>query len=90
MFDIFLSQVCFYCLERVLRAILLSAVKMSVFHAAFTWLVCSWFGTPLVFVPTVIAGLMALVPISSPVTVSASVCLYLWYNFCRFETDASC
>lgn len=70
--------------ERVVRAVLLSALKMSAFHAMFTWLLfsfCQLRGcVQIVMVPTVLSALMAFLPVVSPVLVSACVPPLFWYN----------
>jgi len=72
------SQVIFKLSELVVRAVLLSALKMSAFHALFTWLLYSWAQVPVVVVPSVLTALFALVPLVSPVGVSVGAAIYLW------------
>lgn len=73
------SKVIFRISELVVRAVLFSALKMSAFHALFTWLLYSWGRIPVVVVPTVLSALVALVPVVSPVwSVSIWAAVYLW------------
>lgn len=75
------SQVIFRLSELVVRAVLFSALKMSAFHALFTWLLYSWGSIPVVVVPTVLSALVALVPVVSPVwSVSMWAAVYLWVH----------
>ncbi|CAE8635415.1 unnamed protein product [Polarella glacialis] len=73
------KKVIFGISELVVRAVLISALKMSAFHALLTWLLYSWGQVPVVVVPTVLSALVALVPVVSPVwSVSVWAAVYLW------------
>lgn len=75
------KQVIFKITERVMRAVLVSAMKMSAFHALFTWLLYSFGQLPIVVVPTVLSAILALVPKVSPVwSVSFWAAVYLWLH----------
>ncbi|CAE7822884.1 Tmem245 [Symbiodinium sp. CCMP2592] len=75
------KQVIFRISERVMRAVLVSAMKMSAFHALFTWLLYSFGELPVVVVPTVLSAVLALVPKVSPVwSVSIWASVYLWWQ----------
>ncbi|CAE7510081.1 Tmem245 [Symbiodinium pilosum] len=75
------KQVIFRISERVMRAVLVSAMKMSAFHALFTWLLYSFGNLPVVVVPTVLSAVLALVPKVSPVwSVSVWAAVYLWWQ----------
>jgi hypothetical protein len=81
--DVFLkvldpSRIAFLCLERVLKSILLSPIKMGVFHGVFTLFIFSLYEMPVVAVPTAAAFLMALVPVFAPVAPTLLVAGYLW------------
>lgn len=65
------SAMLYRSLHRALRAILISSMKMAVFHAGFVWLVYSYSESPLVCIPTIIAFILGLVPVVSPVVVAA-------------------
>merc|ERR1719387_1750842 len=56
-------------ISMVVRRILASALRMSAFFALFTWLIYGAMDMPVVYVPTLIAGLIALVPVIDPVIV---------------------
>ena len=58
-------------LHRALRAILISSLKMAIFHAGFVWLLFSYSDSPLVVIPTIAAFVLGLVPVVSPVMVAA-------------------
>jgi hypothetical protein len=51
------------------RRILLSALRMCIFFSLFTWLIYGFLDMPVVYVPTLAAGLIALVPVVDPVIV---------------------
>ncbi|CAE7331836.1 Tmem245, partial [Symbiodinium necroappetens] len=75
------KQVIFRISERVMRAVLVSAMKMSAFHALFTWLLYSFGELPIIVVPTVLSAVLALVPKVSPVwSVSIWATVYLWWQ----------
>jgi hypothetical protein len=65
------SAMLYRSLNKALRAILISSIKMAVFHACFTWLLFSFFDSPLVVIPTLTAFLLGMVPVISPVVVAA-------------------
>ena len=65
------STMLYRSLHRALRAILISSIKMAVFHAGFVWLLYSYSDSPLVCIPTVAAFVFGLVPVISPVMVAA-------------------
>ncbi len=65
------STMLYRSLHRALRAILISSLKMAVFHAGFVWLLYSYSESPLVCIPTIIAFVLGLVPVASPVMVAA-------------------
>jgi predicted PurR-regulated permease PerM len=71
------STMLYRAIHRALRAILLSSLKMAVFHAGLTWLMFSFFNFPLVCIPTVTAFILGLVPVISPVYVAA-IPLPIW------------
>jgi predicted PurR-regulated permease PerM len=52
--------------ERTIKAILLSTLKISAFHALFTWLTFSLTGIDYVYFPSFVSGLMAAIPLISP------------------------
>ena len=64
-------------IHRGLRAILISSLKMAIFHAGFVWLLFSYSEFPLVCIPTIIAFILGLVPVVSPVIV-ACLPLPIW------------
>lgn len=75
------NQVIFAITEKVMRAVLVSAMKMSAFHALFTWLLYSFGQLPIVVVPTVLSAILALVPKVSPVwSISVWAAGYLWLH----------
>ena len=65
------STMLYRSLHRALRAILISSIKMAVFHAGFVWLLYSYSESPLVCIPTIAAFVLGLVPVVSPVMVAA-------------------
>jgi predicted PurR-regulated permease PerM len=65
------STMLYRSLHRALRAILISSIKMAVFHAGFVWLMYSYSESPLVCIPTIVAFVLGLVPVVSPVMVAA-------------------
>ncbi len=65
------SSMLYRSIHKALRAILISSVKMAVFHAGFVWLLYSYSDSPLVCIPTIIAFILGLVPVMSPVIVAA-------------------
>ncbi|CAD7957743.1 unnamed protein product [Amoebophrya sp. A120] len=79
------SRMCYSCVERVLNAILYSAVKMCVFYTLYTWFICSFFELPLVFIPTIIAGIMALIPVVDPIYVAFLANFYVYWNYSNME-----
>ncbi|CAD7955770.1 unnamed protein product [Amoebophrya sp. A25] len=83
------SRMCYHCVERVLRAILYSAVKMCVFYTLYTWWICSFFEVPLVFIPTVLAGAMALVPVIDPIYIPVLANIYVYVKSGTMWPDAT-
>ncbi len=71
------STMLYRAVHKALRAILLSSLKMAIFHAGLTWLLFSFFEFPLVCIPTLAAFILGLVPVVSPVIVIA-IPLPLW------------
>ena len=65
------SQMLYRSIHKALRAILISSIKMAVFHACFVYLLFSFFECPLVVIPTVAAFILGMVPVISPVVVAA-------------------
>merc|ERR1719235_1939504 len=74
------SKVIYRITELVVRAVLLSALKMSAYHALFTWLMYSWGQVPIIIIPTVLSALVALIPLTSPVYISIWASAYLWFQ----------
>ena len=56
-------------MERSIKAIILSTLKLTVFHALLTWLTFSLVGVDYVYFASLLSGLMAAVPLISPVVV---------------------
>ena len=71
------STMLYRAIHRALRAILISSLKMAIFHAAFCWLLFSYSEFPLVCIPTIVAFVLGVVPVVSPVIVPA-VALPIW------------
>ena len=71
------STMLYRSIHRALRAILISSIKMAVFHGSLTWLLFSVLDFPLVCVPTIVAFILGLVPVIDPVIVSA-IPLPIW------------
>ena len=71
------STMLYRAIHRGLRAILISSLKMAIFHAGFVWLLFSFSEFPLVCIPTIVAFILGLVPVVSPVIVAA-IPLPIW------------
>ena len=71
------STMLYRSIHRALRAILISSIKMAVFHASLAWLLYSVLDFPLVCIPTIVAFILGLVPVIDPVIVSA-IPLPIW------------
>ncbi len=71
------STMLYRSIHRALRAILISSIKMAVFHASLAWLLYSALDFPLVCIPTIVAFILGLVPVIDPVIVSA-IPLPIW------------
>ncbi|PHJ22317.1 transmembrane protein [Cystoisospora suis] len=69
-----------HSINRGLRAILYSSVKRVWFYSLFTWFVYETAGMPVVYVPTAVSGLLALLPLLPPETISVIPCLVLWWG----------
>jgi len=65
------STMLYRSIHRALRAILISSIKMAVFHASLAWLLYSVVDFALVCIPTIVAFILGLVPVLDPVIVSA-------------------
>lgn len=81
---------CYQCVERVLRAILYSAMKMAIFYSLYTWLIYSTLELPLVVIPTCLAGAMALVPIIDPIFVAGVAPLYVAFTHPELRWSVHC
>ncbi|KAF4742988.1 hypothetical protein FOZ63_000408 [Perkinsus olseni] len=69
--------------RRALKAILYSAIKMSLFHAVYTWLVFSVFDCPVAYIPACIAFIIGLLPVVSPCLVSFFIVPYIFLSYDR-------
>ncbi|KAF4706387.1 hypothetical protein FOZ63_003247 [Perkinsus olseni] len=69
--------------RRALKAILYSAIKMSLFHAVYTWLVFSVFDCPVAYIPACIAFVIGLLPVVSPCLVSFFIVPYIFLSYDR-------
>ncbi|KAF4660172.1 hypothetical protein FOL46_006312 [Perkinsus olseni] len=69
--------------RRALKAILYSAIKMSLFHAVYTWLVFSVFDCPVAYIPACIAFIIGLLPVVSPCLVSFLIVPYIFLSYDR-------
>ncbi|CBZ55581.1 conserved hypothetical protein [Neospora caninum Liverpool] len=69
-----------HSINRGLRAILYSSFKRFWFYSLFTWFVYESAGMPVVYVPTAVSGLLALLPLLPPESVSVIPCLVLWWG----------
>eukprot|EP00397_Hematodinium_sp_SG-2012_P005815 GEMP01005839.1.p1 GENE.GEMP01005839.1~~GEMP01005839.1.p1 ORF type:complete len:795 (+),score=139.79 GEMP01005839.1:303-2687(+) len=83
------SGTLFDCCDRALRAVLVSALKMSLFHSGFTFLLFSFNELPVVFVPTALTTLISLVPLVPPVIVPALSVPYLWMHGHMFQSGVA-
>ncbi|XP_026191241.1 uncharacterized protein LOC34618391 [Cyclospora cayetanensis] len=63
-----------------IRAILFSSVKKVWFYSLFTWLIFESTGMPVVYVPTAVSSLLALLPILPPEVVSLLPSIALWLH----------
>ncbi|PFH34911.1 hypothetical protein BESB_069440 [Besnoitia besnoiti] len=69
-----------HSINRGLRAILYSSFKRFWFYSLFTWFVYESAGMPVVYVPTAVSGLLALLPLLPPESISVIPCLVLWWG----------
>ncbi|KAL8435131.1 hypothetical protein Efla_006352 [Eimeria flavescens] len=63
-----------------IRAILFSSVKKVWFYSLFTWFIFESTGMPVVYVPTAVSCLLALLPLLPPETVSILPAVALWLH----------
>lgn len=67
-------------IERTIKAILLSALKITLFHALFTWLTFSLAGIDYVYFMSFMSGLMAAIPVLPPFYIAIPPILGLLLN----------
>lgn len=63
-----------------IRAILFSSVKKVWFYSLFTWLIFESTGMPVVYVPTAVSSLLALLPLLPPEAISFLPSVVLWFH----------
>ncbi|EPR58661.1 hypothetical protein TGME49_216070 [Toxoplasma gondii ME49] len=78
-----------HSINRGLRAILYSSFKRFWFYSLFTWFVYESAGMPVVYVPTAVSGLLALLPLLPPESISVIPCLVLWWGGAGEEASAT-
>ncbi|KEP62963.1 UNVERIFIED_CONTAM: hypothetical protein HHA_216070 [Hammondia hammondi] len=78
-----------HSINRGLRAILYSSFKRFWFYSLFTWFVYESAGMPVVYVPTAVSGLLALLPLLPPESISVIPCLVLWWGGAGEEATAT-
>ena len=84
--------------SEALRGVFQSALKLAVFHAVFTWLTFRAFGVGLVYVPTLLSAVCAILPLVQVWMVAIPAALQLILQVCvspmhchaTFEGAASC
>ena len=84
--------------SEALRGVFQSALKLAVFHAVFTWLTFRAFGVGLVYVPTLLSAVCAILPlvqvwmvaIPAALQLILQVCLSPMHSHATFGDATSC
>ncbi|KRZ78614.1 Arginine--tRNA ligase, cytoplasmic, partial [Trichinella papuae] len=72
------ESVFFVAFQRSVRSVFVISFKMSTFYGLYTWLMYSLFGLSMTVLPSVIASLLAAVPVVPPSIACFPGCLELW------------
>eukprot|EP00808_Paulinella_micropora_P031142 g19538.t1 len=67
-------------ISRAVRDVFLVSIKLYSFHFLLTWLTFAELGSPLVYLPSVANGILAVVPIAPPFLLAIPLALYLWLS----------
>ncbi|UXI22720.1 hypothetical protein NH340_JMT08662 [Sarcoptes scabiei] len=65
--------------EEIINSIFAATIKISAFYGIYTWLVHSLFGIEICCIPSVIAAILAAIPLLNAYWASFPACIYLYY-----------
>lgn len=71
-------------LESSISSVIMASLKIALFHGLFTWLTHTWFGAHVVFLPAVIAAVLAAAPFLGTYFCCIPAFLDLWLSQDRF------
>lgn len=67
-------------IEKAINAVFMTTMKMFIFHSLFTWLTFNVFDIQFIYMATFAAGVIAIIPITSPLWVVLPACVELYFK----------
>ncbi|KAL4477163.1 hypothetical protein ABPG72_008897 [Tetrahymena utriculariae] len=69
-----------FSLEKNIRGVFASNLKISFYHIILTWLMLDIFDLPFSFITSVLAGILAIIPIIPVYFITIPYCIYLYFS----------